>query len=52
MGFYIVNLMLSFYSRKIFLDYLGEEILGLNTTATNLLQLLNIAELGISQGIS
>lgn len=38
---YFVNLVLQFFSRKIFLDYLGTEILGLNTTATNLLQFLN-----------
>lgn len=38
---YFVNLVLQFFSRKIFLDYLGTKILGLNTTATNLLQFLN-----------
>lgn len=50
--FYVVNLILQFYSRKIFLEYLGTEILGLNTTAMNLLQFLNLAELGISAGVS
>lgn len=49
--FYIVNLGLQFFSRKIFLDYLGTEILGLNTTAMNLLQFLNLAELGISAAV-
>lgn len=52
MGFYVVNLGLQFFSRKIFLDCLGTEILGLNTTAMNLLQFLNLAELGISAGVS
>lgn len=52
MGFYVVNLVLQFFSRKIFLDYLGTEILGLNTTATNLLQFLNLAELGISNAVA
>lgn len=52
MGFYVVNLALQFFSRKIFLEYLGTEILGLNTTAMNLLQFLNLAELGISAGVS
>lgn len=51
-GFYLVTFILKFFSRKIFLDYLGAEVLGLNTTVTNLLQFLNIAELGISAGIS
>lgn len=47
LAFYFINLVLQFFSRKVFLDYLGAEILGLNTTATNLLQFLNLAELGI-----
>lgn len=49
--YYAVTLLLSFFSRKIFLDYLGTEILGLNTTALNLLQFLNLAELGISAAV-
>lgn len=51
-AFYIVNLILQFFSRKIFLEYLGTEILGLNTTAQNLLQFLNLAELGISSAVA
>lgn len=51
LGFYLVNLVLQFFSRKIFLEYLGTEILGLNTTASNLLQFLNLAELGISSAV-
>ena len=52
LAFYFVSLVLQFFSRKIFLDYLGTEILGLNTTATNLLQFLNLAELGIGAAVS
>ena len=51
MVFYIINLGLQFFSRKIFLEYLGTEILGLNTAALNLLQFLNLAELGVSSAV-
>lgn len=51
LAFYFVNLVLQFFSRKIFINYLGTEILGLNATATNLLQFLNLAELGIGTAV-
>lgn len=50
--FYFVNLVLQFFSRKVFLEYLGSEVLGLNTTAQNLLGFLNIAELGIGTAVA
>ena len=50
--FSILVLILGFFSRKILIDCLGAEVLGLNTTAMNLLGFLNLAELGISTAIS
>lgn len=50
--FYFLEMIIGFWSRKVFIDYLGTEILGLNTTAMNLLQFLNIAELGIVSAIT
>ena len=49
--FVAIQFILGFYSRKIFLKYLGTEILGLNTTAVNILQFLNLTELGIGAAV-
>ena len=51
MGMLLGNFFLQFLCRDVFLERLGDEVLGLNTTATNLLQFLNIAELGIGAAI-
>lgn len=50
--FYFVQLLISFYSRKIFLEYLGAEFIGLTGTLQNFLNYLNLAELGIGGAIS
>lgn len=49
--FYFLTLVLSFFSRKIFLDCLGAEFIGLTGTLQNLLGFLNLAELGIGSAI-
>ena len=49
--FFLFNLILQFLFRKILLEKLGIEVLGLNTTALNLLQFLNLAELGIGASV-
>lgn len=49
--FYFLTLVLSFFSRKIFLDTLGADFVGLTGTLQNLLGFLNLAELGISTAI-
>ena len=50
--FQVIALTIGFFSRKIFIDYLGTEVLGLSSTASSLLGFLNIAELGIGAAIS
>ncbi|WP_333802287.1 hypothetical protein [Sphingobacterium multivorum] len=50
--FYFLYLFLQFFSRKVFLDKLGAELLGLNTTIANILSFLNLAELGVAAAVS
>ena len=46
--FYFLTLFLAFFSRRIFLDCLGTEFIGLTGTLGNILGYLNLAELGIT----
>lgn len=49
--FYFLTLALSFFSRKIFLNILGIDFIGLTGTLQSLLNFLNIAELGIGTAV-
>lgn len=49
--FYFLTIFLAFFSRKIFLECLGAEFIGLNGTLSNILGYLNLAELGIGGSI-
>lgn len=51
MFYYVLQMILGFWSRKVYLDCLGIEVLGLNTTATNLFGFLNLAELGVGAAV-
>ena len=46
--FYFLSLFFAFFSRKIFLDCLGAEFIGLTGTLNSILGYLNLSELGIS----
>ena len=50
--FYFLALIISFFSRKIFLDNLGADFIGLTGTLSNILGYLNLAELGVGSCIS
>ena len=52
MFFYILSLFLAFFSRKIFLDCLGAEFIGLTGMLMNIMSFLSVAELGIGISIS
>lgn len=49
---YIISLLLAFFSRKIFLDNLGADFIGLTGTLSNILGILNLSEMGIGLCIS
>lgn len=49
--FYLLSLIVVFFSRRLFLQYLGDDFVGLTGTLTNILGFLNLAELGVSSAI-
>ena len=51
-SFYFLTLLVTFFSRKIFLENLGTDFIGLTGTLLSILGLLNLSELGIGLSIS
>ena len=52
MFFYILSLFLALFSRRIFLDCLGTEFIGLTGMLNNVINFLSVAELGIGLSIA
>ena len=50
--FYFLATFTAFFTRKIFLDYLGDDFIGLTGTLKSIIGFLNIAELGIGTAIA
>lgn len=50
--YYVVFMVLGFWSRKVFFDYLGSEVVGLESTVGNLLSFLNIVESGVGMSVT
>lgn len=48
---YLASLVVAFFTRKVFLDQLGTEFIGLTGTLQSLLGFLNLAELGVGTAI-
>ena len=48
----IAQIILGFFVRKVFIRYLGVEYLGYNSVFVNILQMLNLADLGIGVAIT
>lgn len=51
MFFYLASLILAFFSRRVFLDCLGAEFIGLTDMLSNIMSFLSVAELGIGMSI-
>lgn len=49
--FYLLSLFLAFFSRQVFLKYLGAEFVGLTGMLMNIMSFLSVAELGIGTSI-
>ena len=51
-GYQILVIILSFFSRRIFINSLGMEFLGVSSLFSSILNVLALAELGIASAIS
>ena len=49
--FYFLNLAVTFFSRKVFLDFLGADFFGLTSTIGGFIGFLSLVELGIGNAI-
>lgn len=49
--FFIISIAVQFFSRKIFLDNLGDEFIGLESTIRSIIGFLNLTELGIGVAV-
>ena len=50
--FYLLLLVLNFFSRRVFIDYLGDDLVGLTGTVISYIGFLNLAEMGIAVAIA
>lgn len=50
--FQVVGTIISFFTRRVFVQILSQEYLGLNGTFANILSMLSLAELGIGSAIT
>lgn len=50
--FYFLSFLVAFFSRKVFLDNLGADFIGLTGTLLSILGFLNLSELGIGLSVS
>ncbi len=50
--FYLLMLVLNFFSRRVFIDELGDQLVGLSTAVTSYVGMLNLADMGIATAIA
>ena len=48
----VITIILTFISRKVFINYIGVQYLGINGLFTNILSLLSLADLGLGTAIN